>query len=496
MESWNHIVNTALLGTEKRALKKEDLISDAGAYFDLIIERAESKEEAFLQTASLLYNIRQCGFTPMRKEGILFAKAEEEEKSYANELAHRVLYDILETTSISLFRFWLELCAEGNKIVQPETIPLLFDEGMKNKSIRPLIYDCSGKRGEWLLQFNPEWKYVDTSTNEELWQTGVLEQRKNILAELRKIDPAKARELLQQTWLQENAAAKAELLQQLKNNPSNDDLPFLEMLLNEKSVKVKEAVLDVLKLIPDSSVVQMYWNILRQSVKLSASKGILGIGSKTSLEIKLMDVDEAIFKTGIQQLPSEANITDEAFILYQLVGLVPPNFWETYLDADKEKIIELFLKSDKGKALIPALGLAASRFKDLDWLRTIMRADEKGMHLDAFSLLPQKEAEMYALKFLQSDNEAASVLHLIDKFSQEWSVDFSKAVLKFTAKNPYQYHKGFYNQIVHLFPVPVVGELEKCTPQEEHLRTMWSNLSKYITHLLTLKLQTLKAFNE
>jgi hypothetical protein len=82
------------------------------------------------------------------------------------------------------------------------------------------------------------------------------------------------------------------------------------------------------------------------------------------------------------------------------------------------------------------------------------------------------------------------------RYTSEWSLEFSTAVLKFAAKNPYQYNKAFYNNMVHLLPVSITAELEKCTPKEEHLRAMWNNLSEYIIKLLTLKLHTLKAFNE
>jgi hypothetical protein len=84
----------------------------------------------------------------------------------------------------------------------------------------------------------------------------------------------------------------------------------------------------------------------------------------------------------------------------------------------------------------------------------------------------------------------------LHSFKDEWSLDFSKAFLRFTAKNVYQYQRGFYNEIIHLLPVPIIGELEKCTPKEEYQRTMWSNMSEHITRLLTLKLQSIKVFNE
>lgn len=496
MESWNHIINAALLGTEKRALKKDDIVQDAAEYFDLIREQAESKEEAFLQTASLLYNIRQCGFNPIRKEGISISKAQDEEKQYANELAHHLLYDILETTSTSLFRFWLEQCAQANKIVQPETIPILFDEGMKNKSIRSLVYDCCGKRGAWLLQFNPEWKYVDTSTEEELWQTGVLEQRKNILAELRKTNPVKARELLEQTWPQENAASKTELLQQLLNNANNNDLLFLEEILNEKSVKVKEVALQMLKTIPSSSIVQLYWKVFASSIELKKERTLLGLSSKTILNFNpLKEVDEGIYKTGIEKLSSDKKVLDQDYLLYQLLSSIPPYFLEQHTGLPKEDVLKAIQYSSNGKYFISAITRSAIHFNDIDWLRSALAFQENVFYPEAVMILPQKEAEQYSLKHLDGDN-ASPIINALGDFEKEWSLELTKAVLKFTAKSPYQYHKGFYNQIVHLLPVPVVNELEKYTPQEEHLRTMWTNLSEYINHLLTLKLQTLKAFHE
>ncbi|HTM91397.1 MAG TPA: DUF5691 domain-containing protein, partial [Flavisolibacter sp.] len=425
MESWNHIINTALLGTEKRELKRGDLSSDLPEYFDVIVEQAESKEDAFLQTASVLYNVRQCGFTPMHKGGISISKADEEEKQYANELAHRVLYDILETTSTSLFHFWLEQCAQANRIVQPETIPLLFDKGMKNKSIRPLIYDCCGKRGAWLLQFNPAWKYVDTSTDEDLWQIGVLEQRKNILAELRRTDPVKARELLQQTWTQENAAAKTELLQQLRTNANENDLLFLEEILNEKSVKVKEAALQILKTISSSSIVQSYWKVIAPSIELKKERSLLGLSSKTVLNfIPVKEIDESIYKTGIEKLSSDKKILDQDYLLYQLLSSIPPYFLEQYTDLPKEEVLKAIHYSSNGKYFISAITRSAIRFHDVDWLRAVIALQDQVFYPEAVVVLPQKEAEQYSLKHFDGDN-AHPIINALGDFEQEWSLELT-----------------------------------------------------------------------
>jgi hypothetical protein len=496
METWNHIINTALLGTEKRVLKKEELTPEVAEYFDLITTQTETREDAFLQTASLIYNFRRCGFTPMHKAATSISKAEKEEKRYATESAHSVLYDILETTSNSLFHFWLNQCVQANKIVQPETIPLLFDEGMKNKSVRPLIYNCCGRRGAWLLQFNPHWKYVDTSTDEELWETGSLEQRKNILSKLLKTHPVKARELLQQTWAQESAATRTELLQQVAMNANESDLSFLEEALNDKSVKVKEAAIEILKTIPSSSIVQTYWKVLRSSVELKKEKSLLGLSSKMVMSfLPVRETNEFIYKTGIEKLSSDKNISDQDFLLYQLISSIPPIFLEEHTALQKEDLLRAIQHSANGKYFISAIGRAAIRFKDVDWLRGIIALPDSEFYPAALKLLPQKEAEAYALRYLEGEN-AYQIIQAFSDFETEWSMELSKAILKLTAKSPYQFHKGFYNQLVHLLPVPIINELEKCTPPEEQSRAMWNNLSEYIALLLTLKLQTLKAFKE
>ncbi len=496
MESWNSVINAALLGTEKKTLRKEDVEAALADSVDAITQKATGGEETFLQTAALVYNYRQCGFAPVKKEGLSLPVAEAEEKGHASASAHALLREIMDAGSSSLLQLWLEQCAASDKLVQPDFLPLLLTTAVKQKGLQTLVKTVGGKRGKWLTQFNEEWTWAEVANDEELWQTGSLTQRKAVLAQMRKTSAAAAREALRQTWPQENAAAKEALLEEMLVNAGDEDVAWLESLLNEKSAKVKEAALQVLKTIPSSTIVQSYWTLLKQSIRLTTSKGILGIGSKTSLDIKLATVDASLFKTGISQLPSQANISDEEFIIYQLMGSVPPHFWEAHFNMSNKEIIEMFLKNEKHRSCVGALGLAASRFKNLNWLRTVIDLDDKRIYLDAFGLLPQWEAENYALKFLSLDKDAGSILHIIYRFSDEWSLPFAKAVLRFTAKSPYQYNTAFYKNLVHILPVPIVAELEKFTPKEEHLRHMWSNLSEHIAKLLTLKLQTLKAFTE
>ncbi len=495
MKGWDHVINTSLLGTDKQVLHKTILPAEVAASFDLIQGISNSKEDAFFQVAAVFINYKNCGYTPLHQESITTTRADKESKVYANALSHSALADILETGSIALLHFWLRQCLEKGRIVQPDVIPDLLEVANKNKTLRPSIQVACGNRGAWLSRLNESWQF-ELPGDQEVWATGTLDQRKELLTTIREKTPATGREMLQDVWMQENAAGKVELLKGFALEVTEEDLHWLESLLAEKSQKVRDEALGALKKLPASSIVKNYWNVLAQSVKLTSTKGLFGIGAKTTIEMKLVPFDPALFKSGIQQLTSEAGVTDESFILYQLMSAVPPHFWEEHLALDRNRIINLFQKEDDHKSYISAFGLAAAHFRNLDWLRAVMEADKNAMHIDAFYLLPQQEAETYALKFLATDDGASSILHNINFFSAEWGMAFSDALLLYTVKNPYQYNKAFYNRIAHLLPAGMLSHLESLSPQEAHLKSMWSNLSEYLVKLLELKVQTLKAFNQ
>ena len=153
MESWNSVINAALLGTEKKTLRKEDVEAALAQTIDAISQRTADSEEVFLQTAALVYNYRQCGFAPVKKEGLSLPVAEAEEKGHASASAHALLREVMDAGSPSLLQLWLAQCAASNKLVQPDFLPLLLSTAVKQKGLQPLVKTVSGKRGEWLTQF-------------------------------------------------------------------------------------------------------------------------------------------------------------------------------------------------------------------------------------------------------------------------------------------------------------------------------------------------------
>jgi hypothetical protein len=311
LEVWDHITQVALLGTDKRQPDAKQWSGELAEAAALIEQGGADKEEQFLQMATVLFNYRQCGTMPLHKEAVGITKAEAEQKPYCTPSAAQALKDILEIESSSLLKFWLEHCTAKEQIVWPDIVPRLFNEAMMQKKLQNLVAACCGKRGAWLSRFNSDWNFSTAATDEQLWETGTPEQRKAVLHEVRLANPAQAREWLQKTWPQEDAGTKTELLQLLASNVSEEDIPFLESLTTEKSKKVKDTALRLLKQIPNSSMVQQYRQFLQQAIVVKKEKNFLGLGRQLSFKIQLPADMESIFKTGIEKLSSSKELSDD-----------------------------------------------------------------------------------------------------------------------------------------------------------------------------------------
>ncbi|WP_205511646.1 DUF5691 domain-containing protein [Longitalea arenae] len=484
MQTWEQIINTALLGTDKRTLAISEWPPELAAVAAQLQASVTDREDLFLQTAALAFNYRQCGAKPLQKEGLSITKAQLEEKQYCSPLALQTLKDIFDSESISLLQFWLQLCEAKGRIVTPEFVPELLNLGIPQKKLQNLVAACCGKRGEWLARFNPEWNFSTATTDTELWQTGSIEQRKGVLEELRKTDATTAREWVLQTWAQEDAATKVEFLLILANNVNEGDIAFLESLSKEKSKKVRDLALWLLKQIPGSPIVQQYQQVLQKTVTIG----------KKGLQIKLpAGLDESIFKTGIDKLSNSKEFTDEEFIVMQLMQSVPPLFWENRLNSTPDLIIRTMQKDATNKKFLPALVQAVVAFKDQRWATAFMQ-NSQVFYIDIIPLLPVKEQEFYSIKFI--DQFAENIIEHAIKREDTWSIDLTRAIFIHTARSVYQYNRSFYSRYIHCIPVGIVTELEKCAPPEEYLATTWRNTGEYITRLLELKKQTIQSFND
>lgn len=493
MELWTQMINIAMLGTDKGTLSNVSVHPE----LDEVLQQLDNpdipdKETLFLHKAAIAGNYRQSGHQPLQKTGLVITPAPAEEKPYSSSMASGALTEILETENLPLLTYWLEKCIAKNQVATPEVLPTLLDKAIQYPDLRVPATLCAGKRGEWLSGFNPRWDFFNNDTDEDIWQNGKPDQRIKVLRSLRKSNPAKALAWLQETWAQENAAAKTDLLKGLDLNLSAADLSWLESLQNEKAQKVKDEAIRLLKLLPGSSIINKYQEVLARTISLKKEKSLLGILSKTSMHIELSsDIDESVFKSGIDRLSNKKDVSDGEFIVSQLIRSVPPAFWESHLNATPGEVIAWFGKDPK-KTNIKALVSAVVNFKDQRWATAFLQ--HTSMYIDIVPFLPARQQDEYSIKYLPQ--YPLEFVQYATARTTEWSLPLTKAILNQTAKNAYQFNRYFYSQHIGLIPVSVLNQLHEVQVDKEEQVTPWLRNKDHLSNLLNLKLKTQQAFNQ
>jgi len=495
MQSWEEVIHTAMIGTDKKILSVTNLPADLAAVQTTLSDlTGNDKEALYLQQASLLMNYKQCGLTLLQKEMAGTGIALPEEKPYCSAAAAQVLKEVLNAEAPVLLHDWLNNCNEKGQVFQPVFIPALFSKATQEKHLQELVMHCSGKRGEWISRLNENWNFYSGENPEETWQTGTQDQRRLVLKETRISDPALGLAWLQQSWATEDAAGKLGFLEVLKSGLNEADILFLESLQTEKSKKVKEEAINLLKHIPGSSLIRLYQQVLEEAVQVKKERSLMGLSSKTVLHFKLpSSIPEAVFQSGIEKMSSQKNISDDRFIIYQLISYTPPVFWEKHFQLKPVEIIDLFCKTEEGYEHTGAIGLAASRFPNPEWA-AILTSDPNRLFLDLISQLPPDQQEKYLLKHF--DKAGDTLMQLVAKTREEWSVNLAKTIFKYTSNKPDQYPKSYYRDIIHLIPTAVAAELNRCTPVEQYPAMTWNKTCEYLLYLLDLKKQIHQSFNQ
>jgi hypothetical protein len=255
--------------------------------------------------------------------------------------------------------------------VQARLLPKYFEWGASTRKTTIDLFSAAiGKRGIWLAKFKAEWSFVSKAVEEFDWETSGIVNRVKYLEQLRKENSPDAVEKIKQVWKEENAASRAELISALFINLSKSDEEFLVPLLSDKSQKVKEKAFQLIKQIPSSAIIESYKNCVRQSIQITQSK-MLGLISRTTVQVNLKVSDESIFTTGIQKLSSTKEISDDDFILMQMIAEIPPSFWSEQFAMNTVDVIKAFGK-DELKKFQPSLIKAVVKFNDSNWAKEIL----------------------------------------------------------------------------------------------------------------------------
>lgn len=253
--NWDGLLGTAMVGTGRRGLPGDVLDGVPAAV------EADGPEATVLASAAVLGAYRRAGWTPPVWRGELDPPAAEDERPVCSPAAAQVL-ELLLSRDIRidgghelLVGHWLRTCARAGQRPPARLVIELLQLGTVARGLREDVGAVVGPRGQWLARRNPRWAWagpVDAGDARERFATGTWPERLAVLTSLRRTDPAAARALVEATWRDEQAAARAGMVDALATGLSDEDEPFLESTLDDRAATVRAAAAALLDRLPGS----------------------------------------------------------------------------------------------------------------------------------------------------------------------------------------------------------------------------------------------------
>lgn len=504
MESMDILIKTSLLGTERQSIDKSSIPNSILPYVEAMDGEISDREDLFLKTAVLIINYHDSGKRLEKAHFKLPKPAEEEILPYCNEKSLRTLRAILDNGSSELLEYWLQKCIATNKIVPPESLIFLIEEGKKNLKTRHLIKKVIGKRGFWLAQFNEEWNFINMAES-DVWEAGKPEERKQLLIYLRNTRPEEARTLLFTCWKEENAGNRAEFLKILSINLAQEDEELLKVALTDNSSKVKSVAVDMLSQLKHSGWIYELWEIGKSWVAFIVSKNLLQL-TKEEIEVKMPSIFPAELKEkGFQELSDRKDLSDPQYWLLQFITLIPPSHFEKHFNLDPAKIIHLCSKDKFLKNVISGWIQATIRHKDRKWARILLeeKLDRneyvKFTSLEEFSamlnlLSPEDKIYFYQKDLIKKDFPfKIALIDLLINFRFGWDLAFTEKAIKDIVTESQEGHFYAYSNFISLAQYAHAGILKNkkdFEPKDETLKNKWHNSLDKFFNILEIRQET------
>jgi hypothetical protein len=387
-ERWTTLVNSAVLGTDRARPP-----AAAGQRPWIVNEVDGDATIAFLDEAAALavYELAGRSASPAKTPDV--RRFQSEERVCSPE-AGRHLDTILYGGKDSVLGEWCEAAAAAGLVAPPELIPPLLSRtrSTRESELRRLLLAVSGDRGVWLADINPDWRAPLASATSpedlvELWESGERDERLAAFARLRQIEPAQANQLLAAAWESEPAAERVRLLSELANSLADEDEPWLENCLEDRSKQVRATAAELLAMISASALSKRMASRVAEWVQLKPASGMLR-KKKATVEFTAPDeIDDASLRDSLEAKAS-GGLGAKASLLRRLVALTPLSEWAKDSHAPADWLVAADA-SDWTDALTQGWAEAAVRQGSTPWSEAILtgvcfkQANEKsGMNDD------------------------------------------------------------------------------------------------------------------
>ncbi|WP_433295449.1 DUF5691 domain-containing protein [Actinoplanes sp. CA-030573] len=386
-------------------------------------------EAGLLESAAVALTRHRAGVTPAAGHAPVPAAPAETTPPLPPATGVRLIRILSDGASVGaqiaqeLLAQWLAAAAAKGGHVPPVALPALLDAGRRNSLIRPALARVAGRRGVWLAGMRGDWRWLRDETvvvpeSPAIWATGTTGERLGYLTELRRADPARARELLATTWEQESSDDRARFLSAFATGLSLDDDPFLEQALDDRRKEVREAALDLLRGLAGSSLGRRMAARAADAVRLD-TRGRLVVTPPEEL-------DAGLRRDGVAATPARG-LGVSAWLLEETLAGAPLATW-----SDPVTMLRLARGNDWESALMHGWAKAAVAQNDAAWATALIdeRADmlRESVRWDLHLVLPPDELARLAGEALLRDDGLAH--RLLSIHPGNWSDQLSAAVFE------------------------------------------------------------------
>ncbi|MEU0138073.1 DUF5691 domain-containing protein [Streptomyces sp. NPDC006296] len=445
--SWEDLVTSALLGTDRRPLRTEDgaLVGPA----------------ALLGTAATHTVRRRAALRPATGTA-LPAPAPADLRPPLPVAARRRLAQLLADRSApsgggrrgaapdltELIPQWLASAGAHGYRAPAELLPALLDAARARTDLRPHVLAFAGPRGLWLAGLNPEWRFAlrassrgvrrpDTADPEavrQLWAEGLFAERVALLGTVREQDPDGARSLLASTWSSERAEDRLMFLDSLRSGLSAADEPFLEAALTDRSRNVRATAAELLSALPGSALARRMADRATTCVNPDRTGGAVSIAVEAPHQC-----DAAMLRDGVVPGPPSGR-GERSWWLGQLVEATPLGVWrERFGSRTAHELVALPVADGWAGELHAAWCRAAVRQHDPDWARALLGtpsippADGPGTASLAersklLAALPPSERALWVADFIAAHG-LSEAFQLLGVCSVPWDAPLGRSVV-------------------------------------------------------------------
>ncbi|MYW68380.1 hypothetical protein GTY65_30540 [Streptomyces sp. SID8379] len=369
--TWDDLVSTALLGTERRSSTTPRALLDEAAVQTV-------RRRAGLRPAPAASQPEPAAADPRPP---LPAAARSRlatlltDRPGTGNTRRGSTPDLLE-----LLPQWLATANAYGYAPPPELLPALLDAARGRTDLRPQALTFAGPRALWLARLNPDWKFAlratpgagtalpapqDTEKVRLLWEEGLFAERVALLATVRAYDAEVARTLLAGTWSTERAEDRLMFLDSLRAGLGDADEPFLEQALTDRSRNVRATAAELLSTLPHSALAARMADRALSCVALDRATGTITIEAPH-------ECDAAMERDGVVPKPP-AGRGERSWWLGQLVEAAPLDRWPARLGGrTPQEIVGLPVADDWQGELHAAWCRAAVRQGDTGWSRALL----------------------------------------------------------------------------------------------------------------------------